>query len=76
MKESTTAHDDAGEPLLRVEEIRWLADLARGTTVHELALDADLTDGEIYRRLNDIYVRLGVRNRTEAVKRVFGRGLP
>lgn len=49
------------------EETDWLRALARGTTIAKLAERACYSEREMYRRLHDIYLRLGVSSRTEAV---------
>ncbi|WP_433654891.1 hypothetical protein ACQPW1_28960 [Nocardia sp. CA-128927] len=51
----------------RSDEIRWLRALAQGTSVVRLARNEGYSQREIFRRLSDIYRRMGVRNRHEAI---------
>jgi DNA-binding NarL/FixJ family response regulator len=41
--------------------------LAAGVTVAQMADDAGYSEREMFRMLQDLYVRIGVRNRTEAI---------
>jgi two-component system, NarL family, response regulator DesR len=52
---------------LREDEIRWLRAIARGTSVVRLARNEGYSQREIFRRLADLYARMGVRNRHEAI---------
>lgn len=52
---------------LRDDEVRWLRAIARGTSVVRLARNEGYSQREIFRRLADLYARMGVRNRHEAV---------
>ncbi len=45
----------------------WLRRLARGDTVAELAQSADYSTREMFRLLANLYGRMGVRHRTEAL---------
>lgn len=54
-------------PEFNEEEIEWIADLARGTAVARLADDTGYSERAMFRRLHDIYTRLGVGNRAEAI---------
>jgi len=49
------------------EERRWLRDLAAGMTVARLADEAGYSERMMFRRLRDLYTRLGVDNRTAAL---------
>ncbi|MFC9436553.1 hypothetical protein [Nocardia sp. NPDC057030] len=49
------------------DEIRWLRALAQGTSVVRLARNEGYSQRETFRRLADIYRRMGVRNRHEAI---------
>jgi DNA-binding NarL/FixJ family response regulator len=48
-------------------EIRWLRELAAGTTVARLAEQADYSERMMFRLLAGVYTRLGAGNRTEAL---------
>jgi DNA-binding NarL/FixJ family response regulator len=48
-------------------EIGWLRDLANGTSVARIADNAGYSERMMFRLLRDLYARLGVRNRTEAL---------
>ena len=54
-------------PEFTEEETEWIADLARGTAVARLADDTGYSERAMFRRLHDIYTRLGVGNRAEAI---------
>jgi DNA-binding CsgD family transcriptional regulator len=54
-------------PSLTVVERGWLRRLARGGTVAGLARSCGYSEREMYRRLSDVYLRLGARTRTEAL---------
>lgn len=54
-------------PDLTQEEVTWLTALAAGTTVVKLADDVGYSERAMFRRLADLYVRLGAHNRTEAL---------
>lgn len=55
------------KPRLSAEELSWLTALANGTTVVKLADDAGYSERAMFRRLSDLYARLGAHNRTEAL---------
>lgn len=59
-------HPHAGVELSE-EEAEWLGDLARGATVVQLADDFGYSERAMFRRLHELYTRLGVSNRTEAL---------
>ena len=63
---------DAG---LTRSEVRVLASLARGLSNKEIAKDLWLTEQTVKFHLTNIYGRLGVANRTEAVRHAFQHGL-
>lgn len=52
---------------ISASEIGWLAALARGETVTAVAHDAGFSEREMYRRLSDVYARLGARDKTHAL---------
>lgn len=54
-------------PLIGPEERDWLIALSHGTTVVRLADDFGYSERAMFRRLADLYVRLGATNRDEAV---------
>lgn len=53
------------------QEIGWLRSFAQGRSVAEVARQSDLSERRLYRRLSDLYRRLGVGNRTQAL--IVGR---
>lgn len=57
----------APRPEFTEEEADWIADLARGTPVARLADETGYSERAMFRRLHDIYTRLGVANRAEAI---------
>ncbi|HUG74439.1 MAG TPA: hypothetical protein VMM81_02040 [Acidimicrobiia bacterium] len=57
----------APRPEIDAEEIDWLTALAAGTTVTRLADDAGYSERAMFRRLHDLYTRLGVSSRAEAI---------
>jgi DNA-binding NarL/FixJ family response regulator len=56
------------------QEIGWLRELAFGTTVARLADRAGYSERAMFRLLRDLYARIGVRNRTEALMRAQEHG--
>jgi DNA-binding NarL/FixJ family response regulator len=54
-------------PSLTAIEQAWLRRLAAGGTVAALARGCGYSEREMYRRLSDVYLRLGARTRTEAL---------
>lgn len=54
-------------PSLTDVERGWLVRLAAGGTVAGLARGCGYSEREMYRRLSDLYLRLGARTRTEAL---------
>lgn len=60
---------------LSAREIGWLRDLAHGATVARIASDADYSERMMFRLLRDVYERLGVRSRVEALTASRDRGL-
>lgn len=58
-------HDEP--PELAPEEVSWLAALAGGSTVTRLADEVGYSERAMFRRLADVYARLGAHNRTEAM---------
>jgi DNA-binding NarL/FixJ family response regulator len=55
-----------GTPLL-AREVHWLRVLAGGGSVVQLARAEGYSQREIFRRLSDVYRRMGARNRHEAI---------
>jgi DNA-binding NarL/FixJ family response regulator len=55
-------------------EVEWLRVLASGATVAQLANRMGYSERAMFRLLRQLYVRLGVRNRTEALIRAHERG--
>lgn len=62
------------KPTLGTDELAWLQDLAVGTTVTDLAVRAGYSERAMYRLLQGVYGRLGVRNRTQALMRAQSLG--
>lgn len=56
------------------DEIGWLRQLANGMTVSELGRRVGYSEREMYRRLNRLYVRLGVSNRTSVLLKAVRLG--
>lgn len=57
-----------GEP--SVAETKWLRLLSEGMSVSQLAELAPYSEREMYRRLRDLYRRLGVSSRVQAINKV------
>lgn len=57
----------APRPEVSAEEAEWLASLAAGTTVARLAEDTGYSERVMFRKLHDLYDRLGVTGRAEAI---------
>jgi DNA-binding NarL/FixJ family response regulator len=71
-----TSRDRAPEACpLSGQEIEWLRSLSRGMRVAKLAESVCYSEREMYRRLRDLYVRMGVAGRTEAVVRATRWGV-
>jgi DNA-binding NarL/FixJ family response regulator len=56
------------------QQVDWLRELALGTTVARLADRAGYSERAMFRLLRELYVRIGARNRTEALIRAHERG--
>ena len=54
-------------PDITDEEIGWLAELASGETVARIADETGYSERAMFRRLHEVYERLGVSGRTEAI---------
>jgi DNA-binding NarL/FixJ family response regulator len=67
-----TAERGQGAPSVR--EIEWLRELASGVTVARLAGRAGYSERAMFRLLRELYARLRVRNRTEALMLARERG--
>lgn len=61
------ARADCGSDDLTEAEVRWLGALARGTSVVDLATSEAYSERAMYRRLSDLYRKMGVRTRGEAI---------
>jgi DNA-binding NarL/FixJ family response regulator len=61
-------------PALSAEQVAWLRDLSAGRTVAALAKEAGYSERAMYRFLRDVYARLGVRTRIEAIVRMQEAG--
>lgn len=57
------------------EEIGWLADLAAGETVAHIADATGYSERAMFRRLREVYERLGATSRAEAILVAERRGL-
>jgi len=55
------------ESTITRDEAAWLVSLSQGTTVVRLADEAGYSERAMFRRLADLYSRLGARSRTEAL---------
>jgi len=53
----------------------WLRDLASGTTVHALATQVGFSERVMYRRLSQVYRKMGCATRTEALVRASACGM-
>jgi len=65
----------AERPFVDEEEAEWLEALARGATVVGLADDYGYSERVMFRRLRDLYERLGASNRSEALINAVRFGL-
>ena len=65
----------ADRPFVDEEESEWLEALARGATVVGLADDYGYSERVMFRRLRDLYERLGASNRSEALINAVRFGL-
>lgn len=57
----------APRPEIDEDEVDWLVALASGTTVARLADDTGYSERALFRKLHDVYDRLGVTSRAEAI---------
>lgn len=73
--ELATSPNNGSEVEPNQEQVDWLRALARGTTVNQLAQHVCCSEREMYRLLRELYDRLGVNNRTEALIWAAHRGL-
>jgi DNA-binding NarL/FixJ family response regulator len=67
-------HRAAEQPAPPEHELAWLRELAGGATVAQLAERSGYSERAIFRLLRDLYQRLEVRNRTEALMLAHQRG--
>lgn len=61
--------------LLSPTEVHWIRMLARGVTVAKLASDVGYSEREMFRMLGELYRRMGVQNRSEALVQAARWGL-
>ena len=84
-REGATRLDESAAELLRAleqvvehgisdEERTWLSRLMRGDRLLDIAVDAQLSERSLHRRLDALQGRLGVRSRIEAVAYCVQRG--
>jgi DNA-binding NarL/FixJ family response regulator len=66
MAERVPTHDDLSTWIDAGERV-WLREMAAGCTVAELANELGYSERAMFRNLRRLYVRLGVKNRTEAL---------
>lgn len=62
-------------PDLTSDEIRWLRRLSNGVSIRALHTEEYLSERELHRRLQNLYFRMGVRNRDQAVAKAGRLGL-
>jgi DNA-binding NarL/FixJ family response regulator len=62
------------EPRVSRREIQWLQALAKGQTVSQLAEHAGYSERAMFRLLRDLYARMGVGGRTEALMHAHQQG--
>ena len=60
---------------LSSSEVQWLQMMASGMKVVELARELQYSEREMFRLLHDLYQRMGVRSRTEALVKAAQWGL-
>jgi len=65
----------AERPRVDEEETEWLEELAQGSTVVSLADSYGYSERVMFRRLHDLYGRLGAANRSEALINAVRLGL-
>jgi DNA-binding NarL/FixJ family response regulator len=73
---ASTASIGLVPPDLSAIEVGWLRKLAKGMTVSDLAKDVGCSSREMFRLLRSLYVKMGVRNRREALFEAARWGLP
>jgi DNA-binding NarL/FixJ family response regulator len=61
-------------PELAPREVGWLRELAGGATITQLAEQSGYSERAMFRLLRDLYARLKVKNRTEALMLAHRRG--
>ncbi len=69
------APDQPSDYAPRLDEIGWIQAMASGDTMAEIAESAGVTKSELSKRLNELYRRIGVENRTEAIIKFARWGL-
>jgi DNA-binding NarL/FixJ family response regulator len=69
-------HKAAGNgPQLTAPEVSWLRELAGGATVGQLAERSGYSERAMFRQLHELYAKLRVKNRTEALLAAHRKGL-
>lgn len=63
------------QELLSPTELEWIKTLAKGVTVHRIAQSVGYSERELFRMLHDLYERMGVENRSEAIAQAARWGL-
>jgi DNA-binding NarL/FixJ family response regulator len=70
-----TPHEAAGDgPQLTPPEVTWLRELAGGATVGQLAERSGYSERAMFRQLHELYAKLRVKNRTEALLTAHRKG--
>jgi DNA-binding NarL/FixJ family response regulator len=71
---SNAAHESQEHEVPSLRDVEWLRCLAEGARVADLADRAGYSERMMFRRLNDLYKRIGVSSRTEALLLARTRG--
>ena len=56
------------------EELEWLRRLARGDRIGDIAIESGLSRRSLYRRLDDLWAKLGVVNRAQGIAMASRKG--
>jgi len=59
--------DSSAPALVTEEQVGWLRAMAEGKTVADIAAGVGYSERAMFRNLKETYLRIGVRNRTEAL---------
>jgi DNA-binding NarL/FixJ family response regulator len=62
-------------PVVGDDELAWLLSLAAGQTVVDLATEVGYSERSMFRKLHDLYEKLGVQNRSSAIREAERLGL-